>query len=150
METAMSEQRPIRVMIVDDHELVRSGLKSFLRVYDDLELVGEASNGELAISLCPQIKPDVVLMDMVMPGMDGAEATRQLLQRNAHLQIIALTVFQEGDLVERALKAGAVSYLLKKVTAPQLAEAIRFAYQGKSILADEAAAALGRKANQKR
>ncbi len=146
----MSKQRTIRVMIVDDHELVRSGLKSFLRVYDDLELVGEASSGEMAISLCPQVKPDVVLMDMVMPGMDGAEATRQLLQGNAHLQIIALTVFQEGDLVERALKAGAVSYLLKKVTAPQLAEAIRHAHQGKSILADEAAAALGRKVHQQR
>jgi NarL family two-component system response regulator LiaR len=144
----MSEQRTIRVMIVDDHELVRSGLKSFLRVYDDLELVGEVSSGEMAISLCPQVKPDVVLMDMMMPGMDGAEATRLLLQSNAHLQIIALTVFQEGDLVERALKAGAVSYLLKKVTAPQLAEAIRHAYQGKSILANEAAAAMVRKAQQ--
>jgi NarL family two-component system response regulator LiaR len=144
----MSEQRTIRVMIVDDHELVRSGLKSFLRVYDDLELVGEVSSGEMAISLCPQVKPDVVLMDMMMPGMDEAEATRLLLQSNAHLQIIALTVFQEGDLVERALKAGAVSYLLKKVTAPQLAEAIRHAYQGKSILANEAAAAMVRKAQQ--
>lgn len=140
----MSEQRPIRVMIVDDHDMVRSGLKSFLRAFDDLEMVGEASSGEQAISLCAEVEPDVILMDMVMPGMDGAETTRHIRQHNPRIQIIALTVFQEGDLVERAIKAGAISYLLKKVTAPQLAQGIRDAYAGKSILAEEAAAALVR------
>ena len=139
----MSVQHPIRVMIVDDHDMVRSGLKSFLRAYDDLELVGEACNGEQALSLCAQVDPDVILMDMVMPEMDGAEATRLIRQRHPQAQIIALTVFQEGDLVERAIKAGAISYLLKKVTAPQLAQAIRDANAGKSILAEEAADCTG-------
>ncbi len=144
----MSVQHPIRVMIVDDHDMVRSGLKSFLRAYDDLELVGEASSGEQALSLCVQVEPDVILMDMVMPEMDGAEATRLIRQRHPQAQIIALTVFQEGDLVERAIKAGAISYLLKKVTAPQLAQAIRDANAGISILAEEAAAALVRTTRQ--
>ena len=144
----MPVERPIRVMIVDDHDMVRSGLKSFLRAFDDLELVGEAASGAEAISLCAVVDPDVILMDMVMPGMDGAEATRQIRQQHARTQIIALTVFQEGDLVERAIKAGAISYLLKKVTAPQLAQAIREAYAGKSVLAEEAAAALVRTTRQ--
>ena len=144
----MSVQVPIRVMIVDDHDMVRSGLRSFLRAFNDLELVGEATCGEQAISLCSEFEPDVILMDMVMPGMDGAEATQHILQRHPEIQIIALTVFQEGDLVERAITAGAISYLLKKVTAPQLAQAIRDAYHGKSILAEEAAAALVRTTRQ--
>lgn len=144
----MSKQRTIRVMIVDDHELVRSGLKSFLRVYDDLELVGEASSGEMAISLCPQVKPDVVLMDMVMPGMDGVAATRAILERHSQVQVIALTSFQEGSLVEEALQAGAIGYLLKDVAVDELAEAIRSAYAGRSTLAPAAAQALAQAAIQ--
>ena len=92
----MSVQRPIRVLIVDDHDMVRSGLKSFLRAYDDLELVGEANNGEQALSLCAEVDPDVILMDMVMPEMDGAEATRLIRQSHPQVQIIASRFFKKG------------------------------------------------------
>jgi len=138
----MTETNPIRVVLVDDHAMVRTGLRNFLLAYNDLELVGEAANGEEALSLCAQTHPDVVLMDMVMPGVDGAEATQAIRQRHPQVQVIALTSFREEDLVERALKAGAISYLLKNVSAGELAEAIRAAYTGQSTLAPEAAQAL--------
>ncbi len=134
--------RENRVLIVDDHEMVRSGLRSFLRAYPDLELAGEAANGSQAIALCAQAAPDVILMDMVMPDMDGGEATRKILRSHPDIHVIAITSFQEGDLVERALQAGAISYLMKDVSAAQLAEAIRAAHAGRSILAPEAAQAL--------
>lgn len=138
----MNEKEHIRVLIVDDHEMVRSGLRSFLRAYPDLELVGEAANGSQAITLCAQAAPDVILMDMVMPDMDGGEATREILRRCPDIRVIAITSFREGDFVERALQAGAISYLMKDVSASQLAEAIRAAHAGRSILAPEAAQAL--------
>ena len=99
----------IRVLIVDDHAMVRSGLAAFLEAYDDLELVGEAASGAEAVQLCAELRPDVVLMDMVMPGMDGAAATRAVLERCPEVRVIALTSFPEEDLVPRALKAGATS-----------------------------------------
>jgi NarL family two-component system response regulator LiaR len=129
-------------MLVDDHAVVRSGLGAFLLVYDDLDLVGEAGSGEEAIRQCEKIQPDVVLMDLVMPGMDGAAATRVIRERWPDIQILALTSFKEKELVEGALRAGAIGYLLKNVSADDLADAIRAAYDGQSTLAPEAALAL--------
>ena len=138
----MTEDKIIRVMLVDDHAVVRSGLSAFLLAYDDMELVGEASGGERAIQLCQQAKPDVVLMDLVMPGMDGATATGLIREKCPQIQVIALTSFKEQDLVEGALKAGAIGYLLKDVSADELANAIRAAAAGKPTLSPEAAQVL--------
>ena len=138
----MNNSSPIQVMLVDDHAVVRSGLGAFLLAYDDLELVGEADGGEEAVRLCAQVQPDVILMDLVMPGMDGAAATRAIRERWPDIQILALTSFKEKELVEGALQAGAIGYLLKDVTADQLADAIRAAHAGRPTLAPEAAQAL--------
>ncbi|MCL4535540.1 MAG: response regulator transcription factor [Bacteroidetes bacterium] len=133
---------PIRVMIVDDHAVVRSGLAAFLLAFDDLELVGEAGSGEEAVRLCMREHPDVVLMDLVMPEMDGAAATRAIRQSCPGAQVIALTSFREENLVQAALQAGAIGYLLKNVSADELAGAIRAARAGRPTLAPEAAQAL--------
>jgi NarL family two-component system response regulator LiaR len=138
----MSQSNPIRVMLVDDHAVVRSGLGAFLLAFDDLELVAEAGGGEEAVRLCEQVQPDVVLMDLVMPGMDGAAATRAIRGRCPQIQVIALTSFKEKELVQGALEAGAIGYLLKNVSADELAEAIRAAHAGRPTLAPEAAQAL--------
>jgi NarL family two-component system response regulator LiaR len=138
----MKDTREIRVMLVDDHAVVRSGLATFLMVCDDMELVGEVSSGEQAIRLCPQANPDVVLMDLVMPGMDGATATRLIREACPDIQVIVLTSFKDQELVQGALQAGAIGYLLKDVTADELANAIRAAYAGKPTLAPEAAQVL--------
>lgn len=138
----MPEAKPIRVLIVDDHAVVRSGLSAFLMVYDDFELVGEASSGEQAVRMCQEKSPDVVLMDLVMPKMDGAEATRAIRAVCPSVQVIALTSFKEQELVQGALQAGAIGYLLKNLAADELAEAIRSAYAGQATLAPEAAQAL--------
>jgi len=141
-------EAPIRVMIVDDHAVVRSGLSAFLSVYDDLEFVGEAGGGLEAVRKCPELNPDVVLMDLVMPEVDGSEATRLIREACPHVQVIALTSYKEEDLVQAALKAGAISYLLKNVTAEELAQAIRAAHAGRSTLAPEAAQVLIKAATQ--
>jgi NarL family two-component system response regulator LiaR len=138
----MSESSLIRVLLVDDQPVVRSGLSAFLLVHDDLELVGEAAGGEEAVRLCEQAQPDVVLMDLMMPGMDGAEATRAIRERCPRTQVIALTSFKEEELIQGALRAGAIGYLLKNVTADELADAIRAACAGRPTLAPEAAQAL--------
>jgi len=138
----MSEPTPIRVMLVDDHAVVRGGLGAFLLAFDDLELVGEAGSGEEAVRLCEQVQPDVVLMDLMMPEMDGAEATLAIRERCPKIQVIALTSFKEKELVEGALQAGAIGYLLKNVSADELANAIRAAHVGRPTLAPEAAQAL--------
>lgn len=138
----MNDNQPIRVMLVDDHTVVRSGLGAFLMAFDDLEFVGEAGSGEQAVRLCETVQPDVVLMDLVMPGMDGAAATRAIRDKCPDIQVIALTSFKEEDLVQGALEAGAIGYLLKNVSADELAEAIRAAHAGKPTLAPEAAQAL--------
>ncbi len=138
----MTKTKIIRVMLVDDHAVVRSGLSAFLMVYDDLELVGEAGDGERAVSLCEKTRPDVVLMDLMMPGMDGVTATRLIRAQFPETQVIALTSFKEQEWVEGALKAGAIGYLLKDITADDLARAIRDAAAGKAILAPEAAQVL--------
>lgn len=126
-------------MIVDDHAVVRSGLSAFLMVYDDLEFVGEAASGEEAVRVCKNLDPDVILMDLVMPGMDGAAATQAIRQECPHIQVIALTSFKEDELVQRTLKAGAIGYLLKNVSANELVNAIRSAHAGRPTLAPEAA-----------
>jgi len=133
---------PIRVLIADDHAMVRSGLSAFLMATDDLELVGEATNGSEAVRQCANLRPDVVLMDLVMPGMDGPAAIREIHAAQPEVHIIALTSFPEEDLVQRALESGAMSYLLKNVGADELGEAIRRAKAGQSTLAPEAAQAL--------
>ncbi len=138
---------PIRVMIVDDHMMVRRGLATFLKVFDDLELSGEAENGEVAIQLCARVQPDVILMDMVMPIMDGAAATRVIRQQFPQVQVIALTSFKEGELIKNALEAGAIGYLLKDVTADDLVRAIRAAQRGRVTLSPEAAQILVETAN---
>ena len=148
-------EEPIRVMIVDDHVMVRRGLATILKVFDDtsegagrpLQLAGEAENGAVAIQLCGEILPDVVLMDMVMPEMDGATATRAICEKYPQVQVIALTSFKEGDLVKNALEAGAIGYLLKDVSADELARAIRAAHAGRATLSPEAAQALVETAN---
>ena len=146
MATRTSE--PIRVMLVDDHPMVRRGLATFLKAFDDLELAGDAESGQAALQLCSKLQPDVILMDMVMPDMDGATATRLIRQQNPHVQVIALTSFKEGELITNALEAGAIGYLLKDVTAEDLARAIRAAHAGRATLSPEAAQALVRTANQ--
>jgi NarL family two-component system response regulator LiaR len=140
--TGRTDDEPIRVMIVDDHGMLRRGLRFFLKGFDDLELVGEAESGAQALELCADCRPDVVLMDMVMEEMDGAQATRLIRQQYPAVQVIALTSFEEHDLIERALQAGAIGYLLKNVSAADLAHAIREARAGRSTLAPEAVEAL--------
>lgn len=138
----METYETIRVMLVDDHDMVRRGLTAFLNVKADLQLVGEAQDGLEALSLVEDCQPDVILMDLVMPKMDGATATRKILQKNPNIQIIALTSFQEQELIRDALQAGAIGYLLKNVSVDDLAGAIRAAYAGQSTLAPEAVQAL--------
>ncbi|KAA0261149.1 MAG: DNA-binding response regulator [Chloroflexi bacterium] len=133
----MLEKR-IRIVLVDDHAVVRSGLGAFMTAHDDLELVGEASNGERAIVLCQQTQPDVVLMDLMMPGMDGATATRHIREKCPNTQVLALTSFKEKELVEGALQAGAIGYLLKDISADELVSAIRSVAAGKPTLSHEA------------
>jgi NarL family two-component system response regulator LiaR len=140
--------QPIRILLVDDHAMVRRGLATFLMVFDDLELVSEAENGIDAIRRCAETLPDVVLMDMVMPEMDGASATRAIRQQFPQVQVIALTSFKEGELIKNALEAGAIGYLLKDVSADELARAIRAAHSGRATLSPEAAQALVETANQ--
>jgi len=134
----MDTPQTIRVMLVDDHNVVRSGLATFLKAYEDLELVGEAINGKEAVQLCHQKKPDVILMDLMMPELDGISATRAITSEYPDIKIIAMTSFEEEELVHGVLAAGAISYLLKNVTADELAKAIRYAVSGRSTLSPEA------------
>ncbi len=118
----------IRVLIADDQAAVRSALKFFVLAFDDLELVGESADGEQAVQACVQAKPDVVLMDLLMPRMSGVNATRAIRQYCPHVQVVALTSLGEEELVQSALEAGAIGCLLKNVSAEELAGAIRAAY----------------------
>ena len=143
----ISPSQPIRVMLVDDHTMVRRGLATFLMVFDDFKLVGEAENGVNAIQLCAEVLPDVILMDMVMPGMNGASATRAIRKQFPQVQVIALTSYKEGELIKNALEAGAIGYLLKDVSADELARAIRAAHAGRATLSPDAAQVLVETAN---
>ncbi len=132
----------IRVIIVDDHDMVRRGLASYLSITDDIDLVGEASNGEEAIALCERVKPDMVIMDIMMPKMDGIEATGHIRKKYPDTQVIALTSYQEKDLVHQVILEGAISYLLKNVTGEELISAIRKGMAGKPTMAPEITQAL--------
>lgn len=140
--------QPIRVMLVDDHTMVRRGLATFLKIFDDLQLVGEAESGEMALQLCADVLPDVILMDMVLPAMDGAATTRVIRQRFPQVQVIALTSFKTGDLVRNALESGAIGYLLKDVSADELVAAIRAAHAGRATLSPEVAQTLVESVNR--
>jgi two-component system, NarL family, response regulator LiaR len=128
----------IRILLVDDHAVVRSGLTKFLMVHKYLELVAEASDGAEAVQLAGVYKPDVILMDLMMPGMDGITATREIHQKYPQIKVIALTSFSEQNMVQGALQAGAIGYLQKNVTAAELGNAIRSAHQGRMTLSQEA------------
>jgi DNA-binding NarL/FixJ family response regulator len=132
----------IRVLIVDDHAVVRSGLHFFLSTTDDIGVVGEAADGEQALRMCAQLHPQVVLMDMLMPQMDGFAAMQEIRKQYPDIRVIALTSFLDGEFVQRALQAGASGYLLKDIQARELADAIRAAAAGRSTLAAEATQAL--------
>jgi NarL family two-component system response regulator LiaR len=140
----MNETKPIRVMIVDDHGMVRRGLAAYLVSAHDVEVVAEARDGQEAIRICEVEQPDIVLMDLIMPELGGVAATRAIHNKWPEIQIIALTSFQEKELVQEALQAGAISYLLKNISGEDLAEAIRSSYAGRSMLAKEAVEALVR------
>ncbi len=144
----MSDARVIRVVVVDDHPMVRSGLRAFIMAYDDLESVGEAGSGEEAIELCGKMRPDVVLMDLVMPGMGGIAAIAALHERCPDTRVIALTSFTEHEHVQGALRAGATSYLMKNVSADDLVSTIRDALINKPHLSPEAARTLVQSASQ--
>lgn len=135
----MNNANHIRVMLVDDHQVVRQGFTLFLKAFDDLQLVGEAANGQEAVRLCDDLQPDVILMDMVMPKMDGPTAIKTIRDKHPNIQVIGLTSFNDDkDLVTRALEAGAIGYLFKDISIDELAKAIRTAHQGDPILAADA------------
>jgi NarL family two-component system response regulator LiaR len=138
----MNQKDVIRVLLVDDHAVVRSGLAAFLMAFDDLELIAEASSGEEAVAMCNRFHPDVVLMDLKMPGIGGAEATGRIREHWPEIQVVALTSFKDKEMVESAMESGAIGYLLKNVSADELAEAVRAAHSGEPTLAPEAAQAL--------
>jgi NarL family two-component system response regulator LiaR len=133
-----------RVLIVDDHTVVRNGIAFSLLAYPDLDVIAQASTGEEALHVCAEADepPDVILMDLMMPGMGGVDAIRSLRATYPQIQIVALTSFQEGSLVEEALQAGAIGYLLKDVAVEELVKAVRLAARGMPILAPAAAQAL--------
>ncbi|MFZ6029499.1 MAG: response regulator [Chloroflexota bacterium] len=138
----------IRILIADDHAVVRSGLSKFLLVNKDLELVAEAGNGTEAVQLAALHQPDVILMDLMMPELDGITATRQIHQKYPKIKIIALTSFSEQAMVQGALQAGASGYLQKNVSAAELANAIRSAQAGRMTLSPEAAQVLAESLTQ--
>jgi DNA-binding NarL/FixJ family response regulator len=138
MEIPMSDTVPIKVLIVDDHPMVRKGLSSFLDIIPELEEIGMATNGADAIQFCEQAIPDVILMDLVMPEVDGVTAIRQIKERHPDVKIIAMTSFQEEGLVRKAFESGAISYLMKDVSLDDLASAIQAAYKGTPTISPEA------------
>jgi len=137
----------IRLLLVDDHKVVRNGLKIFISLYDDIELVGEAKNGEEAVNLCGETNPDVILMDLMMPVMDGSTATQLIRQQYPTIQIVVLTSFEAEELVQQAMEAGAIGYLYKDVEEEELVNAIRSAKKGKSVLAPDALQVLVKQAS---
>jgi NarL family two-component system response regulator LiaR len=133
----MADVNRITVVLVDDHEVVRKGLSAYLAVSSEIEIIGEASNGEEAVDVCLRKQPDVILMDLVMPRKTGIEAIREIRVKVPQAKVIALTSFQEPDMVKEALREGAISYLLKNVSGADLVNAIRSAHSGKPTIAPE-------------
>lgn len=140
----------IRVMIVDDHAVVREGLRTYLDLEDRLTIVGEAANGREAADKVPALKPDVVLMDLLMPEMDGITATKAIKEIAPDVKIIVLTSFQDDEHIMPAIEAGATGYLLKDVSAPELVKAIEGAYLGQAQLHPEVARKLMEQVRQPR
>lgn len=138
----MSSPPPIKVMIVDDHPVVRTGMTAMLHAFDDIEMVGEAADGRMALAKCQDIAPDVILVDMIMPHMDGLETTREVLKLCPDVKVVMLTSFIGENMVHDALKAGATSYLLKESSIDQLATAIRLAAVAQPMLSPEATRSL--------
>jgi NarL family two-component system response regulator LiaR len=134
----MTDDSQIRVLVVDDHKVVRKGLRTFIAVHDDLELVGEAGNGEEAVEQCDALQPDVVLMDLKMPVMDGPTAIGHIRRRFPDVKIVALTSFDDDTMAQRALEAGAIGYLFKDVEEDELMSAIRLAHRGRGVVVPEA------------
>ena len=145
MTTGLSET--IKVMVVDDHTMVRRGIATFMKIIDDMELIGEASNGEDAIRLCGELMPDVILLDIVLPDQDGVTVTRVIRKRYPTIQIIGLSSFQDEMLILNMMEAGAVGYLLKDVSADELSQAIRGAKTGHVTLSPAAARVMVHAAN---
>lgn len=139
----------IRVLFVDDHEMVRIGVSSYLAAQPDMEVVGEADNGKTAIELALSLKPDIILMDLVMKEMDGIEATRQIIAKWPEAKIIIVTSFIDDEKVYPALEAGATSYMLKTSKASEIADAVRSTYSGQSILEPEVTGKMMMKMRQK-
>jgi NarL family two-component system response regulator LiaR len=131
---------PTTVLLVDDHELVRRGVRAFLETCGDFEVVGEAESGAQAVQLAEEQIPDVILMDLIMPGMDGVEATRQVKKVSPRTQVVVLTSYHEDEHIFPALQAGALSYVLKDVRMEELAEAVRKAARGEPSLHRQVAA----------
>ncbi len=127
-------EKKISILITDDHALVRWGIRAFLELQPDLMVIGEADSGKAAVRLAEELVPDVVLMDLVMPGMTGVEATRQVKQVSPHSQIIVLTTYHEDEYIFPALRAGALSYVLKDIGPDELAATVRKAARGESVL----------------
>ncbi len=144
----MNKPSPIRILLVDDHDMVRRGLAAFLLTDDDFALVGEAVNGLEAVERCAELRPDVILMDLMMPVMDGVTAIREIRKKYPQTQVIALTSFSEEKLVEVSIQAGAIGYLFKNASVDELAHAIRAAHAGLPTLAPEATRVLIRKATK--
>ena len=133
---------PITVLVVDDHQLVRWGVRTFLEKHPDITVLGEAASGAEALRLAAELVPDVVLMDLVMPGMDGVEVTRRLKQTSPSTQVIVLTSYHEDEHIFPAIRAGALSYLLKDVGTAELADAVRRAASGEAVMHPHVAARL--------
>jgi len=134
----MDDTKTIRVLSVDDHEIMRGGIRYLLLALDDIELVGEASSGDEALGQCEVLQPDVILMDMRMPGLDGIQTTRLIRESYPDIQILALTSFEEQEMIQQATQAGVIGYLQKGISVDELADAIRAAHAGKPTLSPEA------------
>lgn len=144
----MNDSSRIRVVIVDDHAMVRDGLRVFLSTTQDIEVVGEARDGAAAIDLCGAVRPDVVLMDMIMPTLDGPAATAAIRERWPQVGVIALSSYADQQLIQRAVRAGAIGYVMKDIEPDALVDAIRRAYAGRPTLSQAATEALMRAATQ--
>jgi NarL family two-component system response regulator LiaR len=144
LNMAEKRENAIRIIIVDDHAIVRSGLANFLRAFDDLVLVGETGSGAEALKLCAELNPDVVMMDLVMPGMNGIDATRAIHACYPHLPVLILSSFGDQEMIEAALQVGAIGYLLKNASIHDMVRAIRAAYAEQSTLSPEVTQALVR------
>src|SRR6476619_1194365 len=133
----MEMVKMIRVVFVDDHEMVRIGVSSYLSAQPDIEVVGEAADGKKGVELALELRPDIILMDLVMKEMDGIEATRQIIEKWPEAKIIIVTSFLDDEKVYPALEAGATSYMLKTSKASEIADAVRATYHGQSVLEPE-------------